>query len=277
MSLKIVTDSACDLPVALLTEYNITVVPLYINIGKQSYLDGLEITTETFYNKLPEYTPYPTTSAPGVEAFKQTYQTLATEGTTEILSIHVAGSLSATLQTAQMAAREVDTVKVTVFDSQQVSMGIGFLALTAAKAARAGQSVAEIVEILQDQITRTYLFGVLDTLDSLRRSGRASTVLAGLGTLLRIKPILKLHQGQVSSERIRTRKRAIARLVALVEYLSSLENVSLLHIHAPHQVAELRDKIEHVLPNPDVLTVEVSPILGTHFGLGGVGVIAVRQ
>ncbi len=277
MSLKIVTDSACDLPATLLTEYDITVVPLYINIGEQSYLAGLELTSETFYSDLSDYNPYPTTAAPGVAVFKQTYQTLTTEGATEILSIHVASSLSTTYHTAQMAAQEIDTVKVTIFDSQQVSMGIGFLVLTAAKAAIVGQSVTEIVAALQEQVTRTHLLGVLATLDSLRRSGRASVVMAGLGTLLQIKPVFKLYQGQVSLERVRTRKRAITRLVALVDGLSPWEHVALLHTRAPHKAAELQEKIQYLLPPQDVLIVEVTPILGTHFGLGGVGVIGVRQ
>lgn len=275
MTIKIVTDSTCDLPPAIVANYDITVVPLYINIGTNSYLDGVDLSRHEFYENLPHYAALPTTAAPGAGTFQQTYQHVAAAGADHIISIHVSGSLSATLDNARLGARQTSGVQVTVFDSQQISLGVGFLALTAAKAAAEGQTVAEIIPLLNHQINRTYLLGVLDTLNYLQRSGRARRVVAGLGSLLQIKPVFKLHNGQVSSERVRTRKRAIARLVDRLDNLAPFSQLGFIHSHAPERATALKQHIEHLLPQPDPLQIEITPILGAHLGPGGVGVVVI--
>ena len=127
MSIRIVTDSTCDLPEEIIAEYGITVIPLYINIGDDGYLDGVDITRQEFYEGLADYDPLPTTATPGIDAFRSIYDKLAEEGATQILSIHISISLSATVDVARAAARETTSVPVTVFDSQQLSLGTGFL------------------------------------------------------------------------------------------------------------------------------------------------------
>jgi len=134
MTIRIVTDSTCDLPPDVLARYGITVVPLYINIGDRGYLDGIDLSREEFYQQLSDPARLPSTAAPGTEMFRRTYEELASENATEILSIHVSGTLSATLSHARLGAAGVKEIPVTVFDSEQLSLGTGFLVMAAAKA-----------------------------------------------------------------------------------------------------------------------------------------------
>jgi DegV family protein with EDD domain len=275
MTIKIVTDSTCDLPEAVVTKHGITVVPLYINFGDQSYLDGVELSRQEFYERLPDYES-PTTAAPGPEVFRRTYERLADEGATGVLSIHISISLSAVVDVARLAAKETDAVPVTVFDSGQLSLGTGFLVLTAAKAVAGGRSMDEIITLLEEQISRTHVFAALDTLEFLRRSGRMSRVMAGLGTALQIKPLLKMYDGNPTAERVRTRKRAIERLISLLSDLVPLEQVALVHTHAPDRAQDLRQRVQHLFPEGKVpFSVEVTPVIGAHIGPGAVGFACV--
>ena len=277
MTVRIVTDSTSDLPAALAEEHSITTLPAYINIGEESYLDGIELTRETFYNQLPTYTSPPTTAAPAVGVFSETYEKLAAEGATAIISIHLAANLSGLLNAARLGAQATDNVPVSVFDSQQLSMGLGFLALAAARAAARGETVAEIISELEAQRARTHVFAMLDTLEYLRRSGRVSWTEFGLGTLLRIKPLLHVQEGQVNAiDRVRTRGRALRQLIQHVEALGPLEEIALLHTADPAGVEELREKAEHLFPEGDEpVAVEVTPTIGAHIGPGALGFACV--
>jgi DegV family protein with EDD domain len=272
VSIKIVTDSTCDLPQDLLQEYGVTVVPLYINFGDQGYLDGVEITRQEFYERLPESDPLPTTATPGVDAFKQVYEDLADSGASEILSIHISISLSATVDVARTAANETKKVPVTVLDSQQLSLGTGFLVLSAAKAAAEGKSMDEIVSMLDEQTSRTYVIAALDTLEYLKRSGRMNAVVARLGSVLKIKPILIMHDGEPTGERVRTRERALARLIEFISELGPLEELALVHTNAAQEAKELFQRSKHLFANQEEpLSVDVTPVLGTNIGPGVVG------
>jgi DegV family protein with EDD domain len=275
MSIRIVTDSTCDLPPEIIAEYDITVVPLYINMGGKGYLDGIELSRPDFYTLLPDCDPLPTTAVPGSERFKQVYQALADQGATQILSIHISHSLSATPDVARVAAQETTAVSVTVFDSGQLSLGIGLMVETAAKAVRDGHSLPEIITLLKQQGQRTYVFAALDTLEFLRRSGRMNNVVAGLGSLLQVKPILKMHTGQATSERIRTRGRAIQRLITLLAEQTPLERVAMVHTNAAAGAELLRQKIQHMLPAGKILSVDITPVIGTHIGPGAVGFVCI--
>lgn len=277
MSIRIVTDSTCDLPPALAEQYGIVVLPCYINIGERSYLDGVNLSREEFYTNLPTYSPLPTTAAPGIEMFREAYVRLAQEGATHVLSIHLASSLSALLNVALIAARETTEVPVTVFDSRQLSLGLGFQALTAARAAAQGRSVAEIVALLNDQVMRTHIFAVLDTLENLRRSGRVSRLVAELGTLLQVKPLLHVYDGQVSAERIRTRKAAMEKMLEQIQQLGRLEEMAIVHARTPERAQELKAQMQQLYPDLNIsICAEITPIIGTHVGIGAVGVICVQ-
>ncbi len=275
MTVRVVTDSTCDLPPALAAAHGIEVIPVYINVGERGYLDGVDLTRTEFYARLPAYDPPPTTASPGPEPFRQTYATLAADGADEVISIHVAANLSTVCNVATAAAREVTRPRVTIVDSQQVSVGTGFLALTAARLAAAGRTAAEIVAALPDQIRRTRVFAALDTLEYLRRSGRVNALVAGLGSLLQIKPILTIHKGVIHSDRVRTRSQAVQRIIDLLQARAPLAHLAVLHTGARARAEALLAQVRHLAPPGDVPILEVTPAIGTHVGPEGLGLACV--
>ena len=277
MSIKIVTDSTCDLPQSVIADLGITVVPLFINFGDKGYRDGVDISRAEFYGRLPQSNPLPTTAAPGHEVFKQAYEQLAQAGATEILSIHISESLSATINVAKVAAQETTSVRVTAFDSRQLSLGTGFVAEEAARAAREGCSMAEIIERVNGLIPRIHVFAALDTMEFLKRSGRVSSIVAGLGGLLQVKPILKMYDGKADSDRVRTRSRAIGQLVNLLSQCSPLERVAMVHTHAAGRAEEIRQLVEPMLPDKNIWSLDITPVIGTHIGPGAVGFACVSK
>ncbi len=277
MTIRIVTDSNCDLPQELVAAHGIVVVPLHITIGTESYLDGVEMSRRQFYEGLPTFHTHPTTSVPSPGQFLQIYEQLIAEGAEAILSIHISTSLSATANSARLAAEEIKAVPVTVFDSGQLTLGTGLQVLAAARAAAAGHSPEEIVALLEDQAARTYCFAALDTLEFLRRSGRLSRFQWGLGSMLQIKPILTMNRGEPGMERVRTRNGATARLIEMVRHLGPLEELALVHTHAPERVEALRQQAQDLFPpGTTPLVAEVTPVIGAHIGPGAVGFVAVQ-
>jgi DegV family protein with EDD domain len=274
VTIRLVTDSTCDLPKEIATQHGITVVPLYINFGSDSYLDGVDLSREAFYARLPDCDPPPTTAMPGPRMFLEAYEKLADEGATEILSVHISKSLGAVVDTAQLAAREAST-PVTVFDSGTLSLGTGFLVWAAAEAAARGHSMAEIITLMEEQGRRTHVFAALDTLEFLRRGGRMNRVMAVLGSWLQMKPLLKMHEGNPTAERIRTTQAAIERLVSLLAAQVPLERVALVHTHAIEKAQDLRRQAQHLLPEGELLSVDITPVFGTHLGPGAVGFACV--
>ena len=277
MSIRIVTDSTCDLPQELIRKHHISVIPMYINVGLQEYRDGIDLSRQEFYTRLPDFKPAPTTAAPSPETFRQTFERLAEEGATEILSIHISIKLSGVYEIALQAAREMTTVPVTAFDSRQLSLGTGFQVLAAAEAAEAGCSMSEILALLESQITRTHTFAALDTLEFLRRSGRMSFAISVLGTLLQVKPFLKMYNGDPTAERIRTRKAAMKRLVELLEQAGPLEKVAMLHSQAADRAQALLQQVRSLLPEGEILMEEINPVLGAHIGPGVVGFVCISK
>jgi DegV family protein with EDD domain len=275
MAIKIVTDSTCDLPKSVIDEQNITVVPCYINIDDISYLDGVELSRQEFYQRLPDCASLPTTSAPGIETFVKAYQQLVTQGTSGIISIHVSGNLSNIFDIAQLAAERIDKVPATVVDSGQLSLGTGLLVMEGANAAAAGCTMDDIVALLQRRATQVYSFAALNTVEYLRRSGRVSRMQWGLATLLQIKPLIKMHDGELTLERVRTTKKALERLINLVSDLGPLDQLAVVHTHAPKKATELQHKAQHLFPAGKApFVVEVTSVIGAHVGPGAVGLVA---
>jgi DegV family protein with EDD domain len=277
MSIRIVTDSTCDLPAELIQKHNITVVPMYINVGSQEYRDGIDMTRQEFYEKLPEFKPAPMTAAPGPEVFRGVYESLAAEGATEILSIHISEKLSATVNVARRAAEETTRVPVTVFDARQLSMGTGFLAVTAAKAAAEGRTVSEILSLLEEQIARTYVFAALDTLEYLRRSGRMNGAVSALGKFLQVKPFLRMYNGNPVVEKVRTRKGAVQRLIDTLTELSPFEQVAVLYSGAADRAQAILQEVRRFLPDGKVIMEEITPTLGAHLGPGVLGFACIKK
>jgi DegV family protein with EDD domain len=277
MTIRIVTDSTCDLPRELIEKHHITVIPMYIHVGEQSFRDGVELSRQEFYERLPEFKPAPTTAAPGPEIFRQVYEQVAAEGATEILSIHISVKLSAVCTIAAQAARETTVVPVTVFDSRQLSLGTGFQVLAAAQAAEAGHPMSEIRSMLEGLILRIRVFAALDTLEFLHRSGRMNFAISFLGTLLQIKPFMKMYDGNPTAERIRTRHGVVKRLIELLNEAQPYEKVALLHSQATDRATALLEQVRHLLPAGDILIEEINPVLGAHIGPGVLGFACVSK
>jgi len=277
MNIKIVTDSTSDLPQEVAQDLGISVVPLFINIGDKGYLDGVEITRKDFYTNLPNYDVHPTTGTPGTDAFTQVYKKLANEGASEILSIHISKSLSATVEVAESAAMDFEQVPVVVRDSQQLSTGTGFQVETAARMAQDGKTIEEIIKALDDMAERSFVAARLDTLEYLRRSGRMNRFMTGLGSLLQLKPILTMKNGLPGSERVRTAIKAEALLIKMLEAYQPIERFALLHTNAPIEAEGLRSKVSQIIPEGKVYSMDITPVIGAHIGPGAIGFAVISK
>ena len=278
MSIRIVTDSACDLPAETVKEQEITVVPLYINVGEKSYLDGVNLTREEFYKNLPNYFPAPKTATPSVDSFLQVYERLANEGARAILSIHLSETLSATINSARTAAEQFTRIPVTVIDSTQLSLGTGFLVEKAAQMARLGKTVEEIISALKEFMKRTYVFASLKTLEYLRRGGRMNSAIAHFGEFLQIKPLLHMNMGKASAHRTRTNTRARQRLLDWLAEYAPYEKLAIVHAGVQAEAEALREQIRSYFPESQLVPiVQITPVLGSHLGIGAIGFACISK
>ena len=277
MTIRIVTDSTCDLPSERLIASQINVVPLLIHQGEQTYTDGVDLSREEFYIRLPGFRPAPTTAAPSPEAFRVLFEKLADEGARSILSIHISERLSATVNSARMAAENFMRIPVTVLDSGQLSMGMGVLVEKAAQMAMVGEKMEAILTNLHSLMKRTYVFASLKTLEYLRRSGRMHFALAGLGEILKIKPLLHMHQGNPSAHRARTQARATERLLEWLKEYAPYEHLAIVHAGIQAEAESMRDHIKEFLPGGEIPVVQITPVLGAHLGIGALGFACISQ
>lgn len=277
MSVRVVTDSTSDIPPDVADRYKITVVPAYVNIGEDSFLDGVELTRSDFYRGLPDYAAHPTTAAPAPGAFTEVYNQLAADGASEIISIHVDSGLSGILNAARIGGADADNIPVVFVDSKQVTMGLGLLVMAAAELAAAGQNTGQILAEIESKIPRTYVYGLLDTLEYLRRSGRLNWAEFRFGTLLNVKPMVRVHMGDVKMlDKVRTTKRALSNMIKLIEDLGPLESIALMHIGDGDRLEAFAEQTKHLRPDDDPpLAVELTPALGAHIGPGGLGLACI--
>jgi DegV family protein with EDD domain len=273
MTIRIVTDSTCDIPPDIAEKLAIKVVPVYINIGDESYLDGVELSRRDFFINLPDYDSFPTTAAPASGTFTAAYQELVEEGATEIISLHIAANLSNTFNAARLGSEDIQGATVTIWDTKQLTMGSGLQVIAAAEAAIAGISVAEILVMLRETRSKTRIYAILDTLEFLRRSGRVGWAQFGLGTLLRIKPVLEVHESNViMKERVRTWKRATGRLIELVESQQPFTRIAVLHANKLEGARRLQEQLTDLFPSDEEpIFMEITPAIGSHIGPGAVG------
>jgi DegV family protein with EDD domain len=272
---KVVTDSTADIPEELAAELEITIVPCNVHFGLETYRDGLDLSKEDFYARLKTSPTLPTTSAPAAGLFEATYRELANE-TDQILSIHLASTLSAIYNSAHLGAEAVSGVEITLIDSGQVSMGLGWLVIAAARAAQEGQPLAQIEALVEDMRPQVRVFAALDTLEYLRKGGRVGKTVAALGTLLNIKPLVEVRDSAVLPlERVRTRRRSIQRLIELVAELGPLEELAVLHTNARQEAQWLAEEISSLYPLERILIAEAGVIIGTHAGPNGLGVACI--
>ncbi len=274
MSICIITDSTCDLPAEVAQRYAVTVVPMTINIEGRAYLDGVDITRTEYYARLPQLKTLPTTAASSVGEFERVYRAMPAD---ELVSIHISASFSAVLNMAQAGA-EAAGRPVTFVDSRQASMGLGWQVLAAAEAAAAGYPLKTVLEVIAAVQRRVRLLALLDTLEYLRRGGRAHALVAALSDLLQIKPLIEVADGKISSlAQPRTRSRGIDKLVEVVEAMGPLERLAVLHANNPEGARQVAERVRHCLqPGAGpLLQNDVTAIVGTHAGPGAVGLAVV--
>ncbi|MDK2981193.1 MAG: hypothetical protein PWQ55_1540 [Chloroflexota bacterium] len=272
MKISIVTDSTADLPRDVVERHDIGVVPLYINIGEDSYLDGVSMTRKEFYLGLPHFKHHPATAVPGIDSFVNAFEHALESGADAIISLHISKTLSNTVDVAHLAAEKIKDIPVHVLDTGNLSLGVGLLARRAALMAEAGEKVKSILEEISDKAHRTYTFAVLSTLEFLRRSGRLSNLQFGLGSLLVLRPIIKMNDGVTDLEKTRTNSGSMRRLLELVEEKGQLEELAFVHTHAPDKVARLQEEAAYLVPaGLKAMVGEVTPVIGSHIGPGAVG------
>lgn len=269
---KVVTDSLADIPPELIKELGITVVPLMVRFGEEMYRDRVDLTMADFYKKLTATTTLPTTSQPAIGVFEETYRELAKK-TDEIFSVHVIGALSGTFNSAAAAAHNVEEAAIRVVDSQTVSMGLGWLAILAARAAKEGKNLDQIDRIVADSVRRVHIIAMLDTLEFAQRGGRLGKGAALAGSLLNVKPILSITEGEVVPvEKTRTQQRALERIVDIAFGSGPIQEISVIHAAAPEQAEHLRQMLSKTLIETDIILAETGPVLSAHTGPGAVGV-----
>lgn len=277
MNIRILTDSACDLPKEIVSQHSITVYPLAINLGDKSFLDGVDLSRNEFYAQLPTLNPYPKTAAPGPEGFARAFERLADEGAQAILSIHISETLSATINSARIAAKQFKRIPVTVLDSGQLSLGLGFIVERAAQLAESGKEPQEIISDLNNLMERVYVFAALKTLEYLRRSGRMNSALARFGELIQLKPLLHMNLGNATAHRTRTQKRATARLLEWLAEYAPYEKLAILHAGVQEEAEALYQQARSYFPQGAVLIAQITPVLGAHLGIGALGFACISK
>src|SRR5215831_6408545 len=264
-AVRIVTDSTCDLPLETCERLGITVVPLNVHFGEVVYRDQFDLNSDQFFDLLARSAEMPKTSQPASGLFEEAYQRLGADGSA-IVSIHISAKLSGTLHSAQMAADAVRPRRqVAVVDSRSARLGLGLIVLTAVEAARAGTDQAGIVALVQRLAENVHILFFVDTLEYLQRGGRIGRARALLGALLNIRPILKLENGEIYPvERVRTRAKAMDRLVEFVEEFPRLDRVAIVHSSSSAAEAEnLHRRLAPLLPADRLVVGSYGPVIGT--------------
>jgi len=264
---RIVTDSACDLPDDLVTAHGIGIVPLTIRFGEEEYVDRIELSAEQFYEKMASSDRLPETAAPSPGAFEQEFTRMAEEGADAVVCINLSSDLSATMASAQNAATALaGKIDVRVVDSHSITVGLGSQVVEAAKAAEAGRLVDEVVARVEDLAARTHVFGALDTLENLKKGGRIGGAQAMLGTILSIKPIIDISTGVVEeAAKQRTRRKAMLWLRDKLFERTSVENLCVADGNAP-DADEFLALIQERYDRDQILLGTIGATIGTHGG-----------
>lgn len=274
MSTAIVTDSTSDIPLDVLKKYNIFQIPVDLIIGNKTYLDGFDLSRNNFYIQLPSLKQLPTTAAPSAGRFLALYEKIFDQGFSKIISIHAASRLSGIFNAARLASLEFSQ-KIYVVDSQQLSLGLGFQVIAAAKAAQENLPFQTILKGIESIKERVHVYALLDTFEYIQRSGRISWARAQIGSILNIKPIIELKEGEVINRGLaRAREKGIKFLGDVLQGLGDLEDLVVLHTNA---IQDGKNFIQQFAPSgiQNPLLVNVTTIIGTHVGPNGLGFAAV--
>ena len=272
-SVKIVTDSSCDLPDSLINELNIAIVPLKIRFGDSEFVDRVELSTDQFWEKCRQTDDLPSTAAPAPGAFVEEFQKAASEGASAVVAIVLSGELSATIDAANQAADIVkDQLEVRVIDSRTVTMGLGSIVVGAAQVAQAGGDIEAVSSRASESVGRTYVHAALDTLENLRKNGRIGAAQSLLGSMLSIKPLIEVRNGVVEpAGKQRTRSKALAYLISVVkQQKSQIKQICVTHA-ACDDVDAFVQEIKSLV-DVEVVVGQIGPVVGAHAGIGTIGV-----
>ncbi len=273
MAVRIVTDSTADMPLEFAHALGISIVPLSVIFGEEVFREGIEISHDLFYDKLIHGKEMPTTSAPSLGDFLEVYEPLLKE-TDEIVSIHLSSKLSATYNNACQAAQVLADrgARIEVIDSRVVSLGVTFATLAAARAAREGGDIDRIRAAVDSTIRRIRIYFLLDTLEYVRRGGRIGRARAFLGTMLRVKPLLSLRDGEVHPrERVRTKARALERLFQIATSYPNIREVAIGYSTNAQDAHDFEQRLAEVMPHVNIWVARFGPVIGTHGGPGVLG------
>lgn len=273
MTIKVVTDSGCDLPQELADEFDIEIVPLSIRFGEESLVDRRDLSPQEFWARVAGSPVLPETAAPSPGAFEEAFRRAGAAGAEGVVCVSLSSALSATFQAAQLGARAVEgVVPVRVVDSRTVSMGQGLVALAAARMAKQGKGIDDCAGAAEDVIPRTRTYAALDTLENLKKGGRIGSAQALLGSMLSIKPIIEVADGKVEPEsKQRTRSKSLRYLADKVRQFPRVEDLAVVHGDAP-DCDELLDQLGAVYPRDEIIVSQVGAVIGTHAGPRVVGV-----
>jgi DegV family protein with EDD domain len=274
---KIVTDSTSDLPREIASALGITVVPAYVHFGDKSYRDGVDIGPDELYRRMLDGHVHPTTSAPAPGDFAEVYGKLARE-TDEIVSIVVTSKQSAVYDSALMGKESLkQKCRIEVIDSQSVTMGLGLMAIAAAKKAQAGATIEEVLEAVRQAIPRTHGLALLDTLKYALKGGRLSKAGTLIGSLVRVRPILTIKAGVIGPSGVaRTHAKGIERLCEFVVKHCPIEDIAVVHSASSQEAESLAEQIRSIVPQSHPIIARLGSALGVHAGPGAL-VVALRE
>lgn len=272
MTVRVVTDSACDLPASIADELAIDIVPLTIRFGEEEFVDRRDLTPQQFWARMNKSPVLPETAAPSPGAFEEAFRKAAAEGAEGVVCINLSGQLSATIQSAQLAAEAVKgVVDVRVVDSRSLTLGLGNLVIAAGRAAQAGKSADDVVAVVEDLVPRTRTIAALDTLENLKKGGRIGGAQAMIGSMLSIKPIIRIEGAVEQESKQRTRSKALAYLVDKVKAERKVEHLAVVHGDAP-DLEQFLDLLAPVFPRDEITVAQIGPIIGAHGGPRLIGV-----
>lgn len=277
MAVKIVTDSTSDVTSDLAQELGITVIPLTVFFGHESFLDRVEISTDVFYNRLAKESIFPTTTQPAPGIFVDVYNKLAEE-TDEILTIVISSKLSGTFQSATNAKDLVtNKSRIEIIDSKNVAMGFGLLVITAAQAAKDGASLKEITDLINRRISQSHMVIYFETLKYLAKGGRIGKAQGLLGSMLSIKPILTMKDGEFSPmTRVRSKAAGMEYIRNFVASFPSVEKLAIEYCTTPEDIDKLTDILSSIVPKESIYSSTISPVLGTYAGPGALAVTVLE-
>jgi DegV family protein with EDD domain len=269
MVVKIVTDSSADLPPQLAEELGITIVPLYIRFGDKVYRDRLDIGDEEFYRELLRNSVHPVTVQPGIQDFVEVYQSVAVKADA-IVSIHISSKLSGTYNSALQATAMVDPgCPVEVIDSQTTTAALGLICVEAAKAANSGKDLQYVISIVEEAIQNTYIFGILESLEYICMGGRAGRTRALLSSILNVKPVLSLRNGELTPVgRVRTRSRGIDELFECVTHAKRVDNLAVAYSTTAEEAADLSQRLAARFNKKNIIMARLGSTIGVHTGPG---------